>query len=179
MNEMFSTTKQKILFIINTILILLYFILDIASIALFVTPEFNVLWKFIAIIFPWIIIYFTAPRTNGGYKFTVSIWGTILIFYYIYNGNVQIKGNQYIHTLMGGDLIVDELRINMIIAIVLSCFVFISGLGILYRMKEKDKCNEGNSSVNVPEKEEKPVEYIYYDENGNISETPTTHKVRK
>ncbi len=27
--------------------------------------------------------------------------------------------------------------------------------------------------------EQNPIEYIYYDENGNISDTPTTHKVRK
>lgn len=173
---MFSTTKQKILFIVNIIVILLYFILDVARIALFVTPEFNTLWKFISIIFPWVIIYFTAPRTNNGYKFTVCIWSAILIFYYIYNGNVQIKGNEYMHSLTGGTLITAELRLNMIIAIVLSCLAFVSGLGILYRIKEKNKSNE---IIDAPKNEEKAVEYIYYDENGNISETPTNHRVRK
>ena len=176
MKNIFSTTKQKILLVINIIVILLYFILDVAGIALFVTPEFNTLWKFIAIIFPWVIIYFTAPRTNNGYKFTVCIWSAILIFYYIYNGNVQIKGNEYVYSLTGGALITVELRLNMIIAIVLSCLAFVSGLGILYRIKEKTKSNK---NINVPQNEEKPVEYIYYDENGNISETPTKHRVRK
>ena len=176
MNNMFSTTKQKILLGINAIIIILYFILDIAGIALFVTPEFNVLWKFISIIFPWCIIYFTAPRTNNGYKITVCIWSLILVVYYIYNGNIQIKGNEYIHSITGEALITNELRLNMIIAIVLSCLAFTSGLGIWYRTKEKNKNTE---IANVPENDEKPVEYIYYDKDGNISETPTSHKVRK
>lgn len=176
MKNMFSTTKQKILSSINVVLIVLYFVLDVAGIALFVTPEFNTLWKFISLIIPWVIIYFTAPRTDNGYKITVSIWGAILVFYYMYNGNVQIKGNEYIHSLTGGTLITSELRTNMIIAIVLSCLAFVSGLGIFYRAKEKRKNDIPPQSINS---EEKTVEYIYYDENGNISETPTSHRVRK
>lgn len=176
MKGMFSSKKQKILLIINILIIILYFVFDIAGMALFVTPEFKILFKVVSIILPWGIIYFTAPRTDNGDKFTVSVWGLILIFYYIYNGNVQIKGNEYIHSLTGGELITDELRFNMIVGIVLSCFVIVSGWGILYRIKEKRKSNE---KIKVDENVEKAVEYIYYDEKGNVSETPTRHRVIK
>ena len=160
---------------INVIVIVLYFVLDVAEIALFVTPEFNTTWKFISLIIPWVIIYFTAPRTGNGYKITVSIWGAILVLYYIYNGNVQIRGNEYMHAIAGVNLVTSELRANMIIAIILSCLAFVSGLGIFYRAKEKNKSNSLEKTTN----EQKIIEYVYYDENGNISETPTNHKVRK
>ncbi len=137
MGDIFPTKKHKILLGINIVLITLYFVFDIASIALFVSPQFNILWKFISLIIPWSIIFFTAPRTNNGYKPSVSIWGVILLFYYLYEGNIQIKGNRYVSELMGYGLIEDDIYINMIIAIIISCLIIFSGLGIIYRMKLK------------------------------------------
>ena len=175
MNDFFSTKKQKILLSVNVIIISLYFIFDITSIALFVTPEFNVLWKFVSIIFPWIIIYFTAPRTDGGSKITVSLWGVILFFFYQYNGNIQIKGNAYRHQLTGAALLTTEIRTNMIFAVALSCLIIVSGCGIFYRIKEKRNA----AAIETITDEEAPIEYIYYDKEGNISKEPTTHRVKK
>lgn len=174
MKNVFSTKKQKILLVINVVLILLYFIFGIADFALVDTSNFIFLWKVFSIIIPWIIIYFTAPRTNDGYKFTVSIWAAILIVYFICKGNMWIKGNEYVYNLGRGILKTDVIRFNMIMAILLSSLAFISGFGILYRIKEKNKIN-----AVIETQQNEVIEYVYYDENGNISETPTSHRVIK
>ena len=176
MNNYFPTVKQKILLGINVTLIVLYFVFDIASIALFVTPDFNYLWKFISLVFPWIVIYFTAPRTEKGNKITVSIFGIVLVLYYFYRGNMQIKGNQYLHEIAGQELITDKLYFNLAIAVVISALIFLSGLGLIFKRK-KNRLQE--EIATTKKAAAKKVEYIYYDDEGNISDVPTSHKVMK
>ena len=182
MKQTFSTKKQWILLGINLVLILLYFVLDIPNMALYsnipTKPAFYaVFFKLTGIIIPWIVMWFTAPRSNGGYKPTISIYSLFLICFYLYNGNIQIKGSNYIASIQGTASNSGEILANMTISIVLSCLIFISGLGIFYRNKQK---KDDSELINLHvDTDAKPIEYIYYDSEGNISETPTTHRVRK
>ncbi len=138
MNELFNTKKQKILLAINISLILLYFIVGLADFVFYTTFPI-VISMIIGLIIPAVVLYFTAPRTNGGCKITYSVWGIVMLIYYIYRGNQQIKGNAYFSELAHIAPETTELRTRMIISVVLSIIVFIIGLEIIYCRKEKKK----------------------------------------
>lgn len=134
--------KKKIMLAFHVVFAIVYWIVSPMNTSV-QAPAVS-LWTFnpiLSIIIPAIILWVTCPRNEKGYKITPIIMGGYIDFYYIrgYINLILLKDDISTVYDINMQQIIDNFGVLVIIAIILSVFIILSGCGFFWRLNKKKK----------------------------------------
>ncbi|MBR2917093.1 MAG: hypothetical protein IKC07_05800 [Clostridia bacterium] len=178
--------NKKRLLIVNLFLTIVYLIIYPK---LIMAEDMSFVGVLLSIVIPSAVLYFTCPIYKNGMKISLIFVGIFMAIYYTIQKE-RLVGDimSTVDIMAKGQMLTEMDFVNMMttarnietyanIGIVFAIILVVLGTGIVNKLIRKK--NEGETSFSLKDSETKTTEYIYYDKEGNVSDTPTTHKVLK